>query len=249
MSAGRRVLALALVTLIAGASPALAAPAEGGVAPAKEPDGAGSGAGATPVPAKAPDKAPAPPEADNLSHRGQFEVSLRLALGLRAIVPYDKQNYCGQTDNSTSTGNAPVCSGRAPFSFDLELGYGLARRIDVFAELRLGIEADFPATANLGAGQEGPRMLHVSPGARFFFSDAATSKLFTTAQVVFDFAGYKDAAGASRGTDFGVRNLNGLWFDLDKAYGFYAYIGETATFARWLRFELEAGVGIQGRYR
>ena len=86
-------------------------------------------------------------------------------------------------------------------------------------------------------------------GARFFFSDAKTSKLFTTTQLVLDFSGYEDAGGASRGTDVGVRNMNGLWFDLDRAYGFYAYIGETATFSRWLRFELEAGVGFSGRFR
>ena len=176
-----------------------------------------------------------------------LEVSLRLALGLRAIVPYDKVDYCGATDSSTSTGNAPVCTGRAPFSLDLELGYGLKRRIDVFAELRLGIQGDFGPTAS--SSEEGPRMLHISPGARFFFSDAKSTKLFTTAQAVFDFAGYKDPGGADRGNDFGIRNLNGLWLDLERAYGFYAFIGETLTFSRWLRFELEAGIGVQARYR
>jgi len=180
------------------------------------------------------------------THKGQFQVSLRLALGLRAIIPYDKLDYCGQTESGTAAGNAPVCTGRAPFSFDLELGYGVAQRIDAFVELRLGLETDF-ASSPVQMG--GPRMFHVSPGARFFFSDAKSSKLFTTAQLVFDFAGYEEAGGAGRGADFGVRNLNGLWFDLDRAYGFYAYIGETATFSRWLRFELEAGIGISGRYR
>lgn len=206
------------------------------VAPAKE--------GAPPAP---PPPALARPDRDTTSHKGMFEVSLRAAVGLRAIVSYDKTDYCGATDASTSTGNAPVCTGRAPFAFDLELGYGIARRIDVFAELRLGLETDFHQTPQASA--PGPRMLHVSPGARFFFSDAKSSKLFTTAQLVFDFAGYKDAGGADRGTDFGVRNMNGLWFDLEKAYGFYVYLGETATFSRWMRFELELGVGFQGRYR
>ncbi|MBA3452143.1 MAG: hypothetical protein H0T42_03480 [Deltaproteobacteria bacterium] len=180
------------------------------------------------------------------SHKGQFQVSARIALGLRAIIPYEKGDYCGQTDRASSSGNAPVCTGRAPFSFDLELGYGVARRVDLIAELRLGLETDFAATA---LATEGPRVFHLAPGARFFFSDSKTSKLFTTAQLVFDFSGYEDGGGASRGTDFGVRNMNGMWFDLDRAYGFYAYIGETATFSRWLRFELEAGIGFSGRYR
>lgn len=192
--------------------------------------------------------APAPPRApadDGYSHKGQFQASLRVALGMRAIVTYDDANYCGATDASTSTGNAPVCTGRAPFSLDFELGYGVANRIDAIVEMRVGIESDFATTAFTSGG---PRMFHMAPGARFFFSDSRRSKLFTTAQVVFDFAGYEAAGGTARGTDYGVRNMNGLWFDLDRAYGFYAYIGETLTFSRWLRFELEAGLGFQGRY-
>ncbi len=217
-----------------------------GVAPAKEPDG-------TPPPSEPPsDGRPPPPPSTvaapvTFSHKGQIQASLRLSLGMRAIVAYDDDDYCGEMDPMSSTGNKAVCTGRVPFSFDLELGYGIARKIDLIAELRIGIEEDFTATFT-GAG-DGPRMFHFSPGARFFFSDAKTMKLFTTAQLVFDFAGYKDAAGQDRGADFGVRNLNGLWLDLDRAYGFYAYVGETATFGRWLLTELELGAGVSARFR
>jgi len=183
--------------------------------------------------------------AADLSHKGQLEASVRFGLGLRAIVTYDSMDYCGDTDPQGQFGFASVCTGRAPFSVDLELGYGVARRVDLIAELRLGLERDFGASPASG----GPRMLHLSPGARFFFSEGSRSKLFTTAQVVFDFAGYEDAVGAGRGTDFGIRNLSGLWFDLARTYGLYVYVGETATVARWMRFELEGGVGVQGRYR
>ncbi len=229
----------ALALVLVGLAPAQADRVAETVAPAKDGEGG--------APAAAAPRPPPPEDPDSYSHQGMFAVSLRLALGLRAIVPYDKTDYCGVADSSTSTGNAPVCTGRAPFSFDLEFGYGLKRRIDVFAELRLGIQGDFGATQS--SSDEGPRMFHISPGARFFFSDAKSTKLFTTAQVVFDFAGYKDPAGADRGNDVGIRNLNGLWLDLEKAYGFYVYIGETLTFSRWLRFELEAGIGVQARYR
>jgi hypothetical protein len=217
-----------------------------GVAPAKEPDG-------TPPPPPDPsDPTPPPPPAAGtapvtFSHQGQIQASLRLSLGMRAIVAYDDADYCGETDSMSGTGNKAVCTGRVPFSFDLELGYGIARKIDLIAEFRVGIESDFTATAT-GAG-DGAQMFHFSPGVRFFFSDAKTMKLFTTAQVVFDFAGYKDAAGNDRGADFGVRNLNGLWLDLDRAYGFYAYVGETATFGRWLLTQLELGVGVSARFR
>lgn len=185
--------------------------------------------------------AASPARADDFSHKGQLELSARFSLGMRAIATYDNKNYCGTTDSTTSTGFAPVCTGRSPFAMDLELGYGIARSIDVFVEMHLALESDFPSMPALN---DGPHVFHLSPGARFFFSEAATTKLFTTAQLVFDFTGYK--AG---GSDFGVRNMSGVWFDLDRAYGFYAYIGPTATFARWMQFELEAGVGLQGRYR
>jgi hypothetical protein len=180
-----------------------------------------------------------------MSHKGQFEISVRLALGLRAITPYNDE-FCGKSDSSRSSGNAAICVGRAPLSLDFELGYGVAQKIDTFLELRLGLESDFGGSAS---STDGTRLFHLSPGARFFFSESGKSKLFTTAQLVLDVSGYKNAANADIGTDFGVRNMSGLWFDLDKAYGFYVFIGETATFARWLRFEFEGGVGIQGRYR
>ncbi|MBP6629400.1 MAG: hypothetical protein KA297_08210 [Kofleriaceae bacterium] len=185
------------------------------------------------------------PRSTPAGHKGQFGGSVRLGLGLRGISTYDDTDYCGERSVDTGSGNAVVCIDRAPFAFDLELSYGVTDRIEVLGELRLGLERDFAPTA---AGGDGPRPLHLSPGLRVFFSEAGTSRLFTTGQVVFDFTGYEDATGTSRGSDVGVRNLNGLWFDLDDSYGFYGYVGETLSFSRWLRFELEAGVGFQGRY-
>jgi len=177
-------------------------------------------------------------------HLGQAMLSLRTAVGLRALVPYDGADYCGQSDPQTSSGNAAVCTGRAPMSLDLEAAYGVDRKVDLLLEVRLGLESDFGATA----GSDGPRMFHFAPGARFFFSDSPTMKLFTTGQLVIDFAGYDDVAGEGRGADFGVRNMNGLWFDIKDNYSAYVYVGETLTLARWLRFELEGGVGVAYRY-
>lgn len=187
---------------------------------------------------------PSPPPTADLSHKGQLQASARIALGMRAIATYDSMVYCGDADPQAQFGFAPVCTGRAPMSLDLELGYGVARRVDLIVELRLGLERDFGAAP----AADGPRLFHLSPGARFFFSEGSQLKLFTTAQVVFDFAGYEDARGTGRGKDFGVRNLSGLWVDVSRTLGFYAFVGETVSFARWLRFELEGGLGISGRY-
>lgn len=181
----------------------------------------------------------------NYSHRGQLLASLRLGMGYRAIVPYEGTTFCGDTSTQTSTGNAAACIGRAPFSMDLELGYGVHPRIDLLLELRVGLESDFGATR---AATDGPRAFHVSPGARFFWGETAKTKVFTTAQIVLDVAGYQGGNGVELGTDVGVRNLSGVWFDLAREYGFYLYAGPTASFARWFRFEMEAGFGFSGRY-
>lgn len=193
---------------------------------------------------------PAPPVEHgtpiNYSHKGQVMASVRFGLGLRAIVPYEETTYCGETSDQTSNNNAAACLGRSPFSVDFELGYGITHKIDLLFELRVGIEADFDKNEN---GDDGPHVFHLSPGARFFFGETDKVKVFTTAQIVLDLSGYKGGNGADIGNDFGIRNLTGLWFDLDRAYGLYIYAGPTASFARWLRFELEGGFGIQGRYR
>ncbi len=200
---------------------------------------------AKPIAPAAPASSDPAPVQSPLDHTGQFGVSLRVALGLRAIAPLDDSVYCGKTDASAASGYAPVCVGRSPFSLDLEASYGLRAKLDAILEIRLGIESDFGSSPNTN---DGPHIVAMSPGVRFFFSEAKRTKLFSTAQIVLDFSGYKDPSGIARRDDFGVRNLNGLWFELDKSYAAYIYGGETLTFVRWLGFELEVGLGFQARY-
>src|SRR5215208_3150531 len=102
--------------------------------------------------------APAGGGTSDFSHKGQVGASARFALGLRALATYDSRDYCGDTDPQGAFGFAPVCTGRAPFSIDFELGYGVARRVDLLLELRVGLEADIGAMP----GGDGPRMLHLS---------------------------------------------------------------------------------------
>ena len=184
-----------------------------------------------------PTEAPSPRD-----HRHQVGLALAFPIGMRIISTYDGE-YCGSTSGETSNGNSPVCGGRAPISLDLTASYGVWSRFETILEFRVGLEPDVGATPSA----DGPRVHHVAPGVRAFYSDALSSKVFSTAQVVFDFTSYRDASGASLGLDVGARNLNGLMFDLDERIGVMAFVGETVTFTRWIRLELEAGIGIQGR--
>ena len=181
------------------------------------------------APVRADDTDPA-----GMSHKGQFGVSARLGVGVRAIATYEKNVFCGDDANDR------VCTGRNPMSLDLEAAYGVAPSIEATLELRVGLERDFGAAA----GADGPRPLHIAPGARFFFSEAKRTKLFVQPALVFDFADYAQRTG----NDFGVRGIEGFWIDVHHSYGAYLFIAETIEFSRWLSGGFEAGVGFQGRY-
>jgi len=180
----------------------------------------------------------APAAADDVepitTHKGQFGLSTRLGVGVRAIATYDRTVFCGADVDDR------VCTGRSPMALDLEASYGIQDRVELTLELRVGLERDFGATP----GGDGPRPLHLAPGARFFFSEAKRTKLFVQPSLVFDFANYAQRDG----NDFGVRGIEGFWIDLHRSYGAYVYVAETIEFSRWLSGGFEAGVGFQGRY-
>ena len=48
--------------------------------------------------------------------------------------------------------------------------------------------------------------------------------------------------------DFGVRNANGVMLEVMRNLGFYLQFGETVGFVRWLRFEVDGGIGVQARF-
>jgi len=175
-------------------------------------------------------------------HLHQFGLGLQLAVGMRAINPYH-DTYCG-TVGDNGNANQAYCMSRVPMTFDFELTYGVEPALEALLEVRLGVERDFGATA----GTDGPRVVQLAPGARFFFADSGRAKFFSTAQAVFDFSAYKEASGDDRGFDLGVRNVNGFWFDFKRALGAYVFFGEEIGFKRWLSATLEAGIGVQGRY-
>ncbi|MBV8755980.1 MAG: hypothetical protein JO257_01815 [Deltaproteobacteria bacterium] len=221
------------------AAPAFADP----VAPAKE-DTAPAKDDAAPAKPDAPSPVVDHGDIPTTYHKGQFGLSARLSLGAQAIATYDSKLYCGTVDATAANGNAPVCAARSPVSLGFEASYGVGRGVDLVLELRIGLEKEFgprPMT-------DGPHPLFFAPGARFFFSEAKRTRLFAQPEVVFDFTPYKDASGNSRGNDFGFRGLEGIWLDLHKTYGMYAFVGETLEFVRWIDANFEAGVGFQGRY-
>jgi hypothetical protein len=168
----------------------------------------------------------APP---SLFHKDQFGISLMPGSGYRIIAPYKDGVPCGQQTNR-------VCTGQLPFFIDVQPSFGFARHWDVIVDLRFGVAADF----------NGSHQFAVAPGIRYWVDADLPTKFFATFQGVYDLnpqhvPGVKDY-------DFGVRNANGFMLEVMRNLGFYLQFGETLGFVRWLRFEVDGGVGVQARF-
>ena len=66
-------------------------------------------------------------------------------------------------------------------------------------------------------------------------------------EAAFDLTDFSESAAVDDGLDLAVRNVNGILLDLDRHYGIYLHFGESIGFLRWLRFEMDAGLGVQVR--
>jgi hypothetical protein len=179
----------------------------------------------------------------SFSHKRQVGLSLRSGIGVSATVPYKSTVFCGATD-TTQSGNAAVCTERAPIALTAELSYGVATSAELTLAFQFGLEHDFGAAP----GMQGPIPVRLVPGARFYFSDSTRGKLFVQPQIVLDFSNYKDVSGTSRGTDVALGAVEGYMFDFNRHVGAYLFLGETIGFVRWLSGDFELGLGIQARY-
>ena len=167
-----------------------------------------------------------------VSNKGQFGVHARIGTGYRGIFRYNDE-YCGQTGED-------LCRGRAPFALDFGLSYRVLERLDVLMEMRLGLERDFGTSE----ATDGNKIRAFSPGVKVYFSDAGTLKFFSTLQLVIDTTHYPQADK----TDFGFKNVSGLQIDPHQTIGVFFFFGEEVGWSRWLRLQLEGGLGIQARF-
>jgi hypothetical protein len=166
----------------------------------------------------------------SMSHHLQFGIALLPGTGYRAIFPYQEGINCGQL-------NKRVCSGRLPTFLDVQPSFGFAERWDVLIDLRFGLEEDFM----------GSREFALAPGVRYWVDPQDQWKFFTTVQVVYDATPQHQQGVLPHNDDIAVRNSNGFMFEVMRNFGAYVQFGETIGFRRWLRFEIDAGVGVQAR--
>jgi hypothetical protein len=89
------------------------------------------------------------------------------------------------------------------------------------------------------------RPLALAPGIKYYIDAEDRLKFFVTLQLAVDFTG--QLAGVPT-TDVGMRNAAGLQFDVNRFLGVWLQLGDTLAFRRYFRFELDAALGIEGRF-
>jgi len=164
----------------------------------------------------------------SLLHKNQLGIAVLPGIGFRGIFPYQEMINCGQQGKR-------VCTGLLPLFLDVQPSFGFAEHWDVLTDLRFGIGTDFTNSHEFA----------VAPGVRYWVDPELETKFYATLQGVFD-ATAQHTAGI-KDNDFGFRNANGFMFEVMRNLGFYLQFGETLGFRRWLRFEIDGGVGVQAR--
>ena len=165
----------------------------------------------------------------SLSHRAQFGIALLTASGFRALFPYQEGIYCGQPGKR-------VCTARIPTYMDVQPSFGLSDGWDALVDLRFGLQPDFARTHQFA----------IAPGFRYWIDPQQRVKFFATLQFAYDST--EQHARALKGYDLAFRNSDGVMFELMRDLGFYAQLGDTIGFVRWLRFEIDLGAGVQARF-
>jgi hypothetical protein len=164
----------------------------------------------------------------SLLHKNQLGIAVLPGIGFRGIFPYPENINCGQQGKR-------VCTGLLPLFLDVQPSFGFAEHWDVLVDLRFGVGTDFTTSHQFA----------IAPGVRYWVDPELWTKFYATIQGVFDATAQHNPA--VKDNDFGVRNANGFMFEVMRNLGFYLQFGETLGFRRWLRFEIDGGVGVQAR--
>jgi hypothetical protein len=204
-----------------------AAPASPSAAPVVTPAPAPVVA-APPAPVAAPKKL-APLKQSTMTHSQQFGIAVLPGTGYRGIFPYQEMVDCGQPAKR-------VCTGRLPTFLDVQPSFGFANHWDVLVDLRFGLGKDFTQSHEFA----------VAPGVRYWVDPEENAKFFATVQAAYDTTAQHEPPTVHN-NDLALHNSNGFMFEVMRNFGAYIQFGETIGFVRWLRFEIDGGVGVQAR--
>ena len=165
----------------------------------------------------------------SLLHKYQLGIAMLPGLGFRVIAPYEDER---STAASRRTASAPACS---------RFSSTCSRRS---ASPSTGTSS---STCVSGSTPTSPRRTssRSRPGSGTGWTQSCRSS--SSPQSKACSTRPRRTSRGVKNNDFGIRNANGLMFEVMRNLGFYIQFGETVGFVRWLRFEIDGGVGVQAR--
>jgi hypothetical protein len=169
-------------------------------------------------------------------HRFQGVINVLFGTGFYMVAPYDKNDKdkaCGY--NAEKDEYEPVCSGRSGMHFDFLAGFGLKKGFELVLMYRQGVES-------LKAGRPKPMMF--GAGFKLYKPADGLFKMGFGVIPLFDFSKRTDE-GAK---DFVIHVPILAQFDFVRWFGAYLQIAPNVSFISEFRFDINFGVGVQGRF-
>ena len=167
-----------------------------------------------------------PPDSSHY-HQGGLDVTVGSGYTIR--FKYGSAQSCGDPGKN-------ACYYRLPTWLDLKAFFGVSKAVDLVVEQRFGLESDFTNSHNF----------LLMPGIRVYPEPHKPFKFFVQIQLAIDFTDWGPVAPSR--VDFGLHEVNGFQWDFLRWMGAYFQISETFEFIRSLSFQLEGGLGIEGRF-
>jgi len=173
-------------------------------------------------------------------HAEQGFVNAAFGTGFYLVAPKDKNDpdrACGwKTGDGGEVEGEAVCTGRSSVFLEILAGYGIVPRVEVFAILRLGLEGP-------ERGRTQPRQ--VGAGIKVYSPADGLFKIGLGVAPLFDFS---ERYPKDLGYDFAIHVPIQFQFDILRWVGVYLELAPNVSFVTELRFEIAAGVGVQGRF-
>ncbi|MBN2529062.1 MAG: hypothetical protein JXR76_21915 [Deltaproteobacteria bacterium] len=175
-------------------------------------------------------------------HKFQGVVNITTGTGWYMVAPYDKNDprkACGYEDGDEGNPDAsePVCTGRSSWYMDFLGGFGVRPGLELLFMYRQGLESPGPGN---------PQTRRIGAGFKFYKPADTLIKMGFGIIPLFDFS--KRTEGSAENGDFVIHVPILLQFDIVRWFGAYGQVAPNISFVSEFRFDINFGIGIQGRF-
>ncbi|MBN2719333.1 MAG: hypothetical protein JXX14_26015 [Deltaproteobacteria bacterium] len=170
-------------------------------------------------------------------HKFQGVVNITTGTGWYMVAPYDKNDphkACGYNEDDESE---PVCTGRSSWYMDFLGGFGVRPGLELVLMFRQGVEG-----AELGS----PQTRRFGGGFKIYKPSDTLVKMGFGIIPLFDFSERHPQSDAAN--DFVIHIPILLQVDVVRWLGVYAQVAPNMSFISEFRFDINFGIGIQGRF-